>query len=148
MGRKRRVGIIVGIVLVVSFIGLTLSIVLNTKEVFFKYVQNNRAELESFAVELVSTSKEDTSTTYKRWDVFYWHNTNHVEFITHKKGLTSNSAILGFYYSPDNQPMAFQGYQVKFDNYEYGWKWTDPESDNWGYTERITQNWFWFEAQF
>lgn len=149
MERKWKTGMIVGIVLVVLISGFILSIALNpTKQAIFMRVQNSRAELESFAVELVSTSQEDAFTTFKGWDVFYWHDTNHVEFITNKRGVIFDRNVVGFYYSPDNQPLAFQGYRVELENYENGWKWTEPEGDNCGYTERITENWFWFEVEF
>lgn len=130
-------------------IGFVLLVTIpSTKQSTFEYVQNNCTDLELFATELIAGSGKDTSTTYKRWNVSYWRDTNLVEFITHSKGIVPNSVIFGFYYSPDNIPLGFQGFQMKFDEYESGWKWIDEKSDNWEYTEKIIDNWFWFEMNF
>lgn len=53
----------------------------------------------------------------------------------------------GFYYSPDDVPLAFQNTQVLLAPFEEGWIWT-AEGDNHGTTRRITEKWFYFEASF
>lgn len=149
MFRKNSVKVIISITVIFVLIGLVLLVTIpSAKQSAFEYVQNNCADLESFATELIADSDKDISTTYMRWDVSYWHDTNSVEFITHNKGIVPNSVICGFYYSPENIPLGFQGFQMKFDEYGSGWKWIDAESDNWEYTERIIDNWFWFEVNF
>ncbi len=54
----------------------------------------------------------------------------------------------GCYYSFDDVPLAFQNADVPLtqDGHEY-WEW-QAEGDNHGSTERITENWYYFEASF
>ena len=58
------------------------------------------------------------------------------------------STYYGCYYSFDDVPLPFQNADVSLvqDGHEY-WEW-QAEGDNHGSTERITENWFYFEASF
>jgi len=54
----------------------------------------------------------------------------------------------GCYYSPDDEPMAFQNVPVVLtqNGHEY-WVW-QAEGDNHGATQRIRENWFYFKASY
>ncbi len=66
-----------------------------------------------------------------------------VQFYTYGWGLIP---YMGFYYSPDGTPAAFQNVNVELtlvgDNI---WKWTDG-TDNRGMTKKIDDCWYYFEA--
>lgn len=65
------------------------------------------------------------------------------EYIVESRG----STYYGFYYSPDDVPLAFQNTDVALRSDGSGWSWTG-EGDNHGTTHRITEKWFYFEASF
>ena len=51
----------------------------------------------------------------------------------------------GFYYSPDDVPLAFQNFPVPLTETADGWRW-QGEGDNHGRTCRLAPRWFYFEA--
>lgn len=53
----------------------------------------------------------------------------------------------GFYYSPDDVPLAFQNAEYSCEETEDGWTWQGA-GDNQGFTSRITDCWYYFEASF
>ncbi len=54
----------------------------------------------------------------------------------------------GYYYSPDDVPLAFQNTNVKLtqDGHDY-WVW-QADGDNHGATSKILDHWYYFEASF
>ena len=54
----------------------------------------------------------------------------------------------GFYYSPENQPLGFQGTDMDFIEDGQGWRWKEEDGDNWDYTEKIMDKWYFFEMHF
>ena len=68
-----------------------------------------------------------------------------VQFYTFGWGLVP---YMGFYYSPDDTPAAFQNANVELtlasDN---SWEWTDG-TDNRGMTKKIDDCWYYYEAWF
>lgn len=54
----------------------------------------------------------------------------------------------GYYYSPDDVPLAFQNTDTKLtqDGHDY-WVW-QAEGDNHGATSKIMDHWYYFEASF
>ena len=53
----------------------------------------------------------------------------------------------GFYYSPDDVPLAFQNTAVSLEETAEGWTWR-AEGDNHGFTRRLSPCWYYFEAHF
>ena len=53
----------------------------------------------------------------------------------------------GFYYSPDDVPLAFQNTAVPLEETADGWTWR-AEGDNRGFTRRLAPGWYYFEAYF
>ena len=54
----------------------------------------------------------------------------------------------GYYYSPDDVPLAFQNFDTELtqDGHDY-WVW-QADGDNHGATSKIIDNWYYFEASF
>lgn len=75
-----------------------------------------------------------------------------VDFYCSGSGLVPNSVYYGFYYISNDMPLGFQAQPVEFTPDGDGWrweeKWENPNSDNWMYTEKITDNWYYYEAGF
>ena len=69
-----------------------------------------------------------------------------VEFMIDGDGVIPPAPYYGFYYSPDDVPLAFQNINVSLTEYaENEWKWT-AEGDNHGITKKIINRWYYFEA--
>ena len=76
----------------------------------------------------------------------------YVEFYCGGSGLVPNSSYYGFYYSPDDLPLAVdvtRTENLKAEGNGFGWK--EPGGlggDNWYYTERIMENWYYYESHY
>lgn len=113
-----------------------------------RFVKNNYSELMEYAESMVQAGNNGECAIYGNFEVTYWADSNMVEFIVRKKGLGSSSSYEGFYYSPDNQLLAFQGNLVDFVPYKSGWIWEENDGDNHEYIEKIMDNWYRFEIYF
>ena len=60
---------------------------------------------------------------------------------------TGATGYYGFYYSPDDVPLAFQNVPVPLTETADGWQW-QGKGDNRGITRRLSPQWFFFEAHF
>lgn len=112
------------------------------------FVEQNYEELTQYAENMIETANAGESVIYKNFEVTYWENEDMVEFLAKKKGIGSSTNYEGFYYSPNDNPLGFQGNQVNFIPSESGWMWKESDGDNWEYTEKILECWYWFEIHF
>lgn len=70
------------------------------------------------------------------------------EFTIGTKGLVPSSSYYGCYYSPDDVPVAFQNMDVELTCDEDGvWHW-QGDGDNHGFTYKIRDKWYYFQAHF
>lgn len=69
-----------------------------------------------------------------------------LEFHTGAFGIAPASTYSGLYYSPTDEPIAFDTGAALLEDAD-GWHWRGA-GDNRGMTRRICQNWFYFEASF
>ena len=116
----------------------------NTK----RFVKNNAAELTQYVETMLQTTSDGEQDMYDGYEVTCWPSTSMVEFIASGKGLTPSAVYEGFYYSPQDIPLGFQGTQAEFTADGDGWTWEEPGGDNWEYTEKIQDQWYWFEMHF
>lgn len=78
----------------------------------------------------------------------YWYgDSGMIEFFVKGRGIAPASSYFGFYYSVDGVPLAFQNAKVTLVESGDGWQWTHG-GDNRGYTEKISGNWYYYEASF
>lgn len=113
-----------------------------------KYVKLHETELTAFAEQIISNDTAEAS--YQGWEVQYFPGSDDigiVQFTISSFGLVPSGTYKGFYYSPSNEPSGFQGRTegLIFDG--TGWTWSDGNSPS-GYTEKITNCWYWFEVRF
>lgn len=113
-----------------------------------RFVKSNSVELTQYAQNMIKTGSNGECETYGDYEVTYWADTDMVEFILRKHGMGSASVYEGFYYSPDDTPLGFQGNQVDFTTSDSGWTWEESNGDNCEYTEKILEHWYWFEFHF
>lgn len=143
--KKSGFRIVVVVLLAVFF--LVFFFHLPPKSYIFRYVKSHRAQLEAFADRLISNRVRD-ETHYHSWRVSYSDTTGTVEFITGGYGLVPSTVYQGFYYSPKDERIGFQGTKVAFTEHNRGWIWKDTRGDNWEYIEKIIDHWYWFEMHF
>lgn len=63
-------------------------------------------------------------------------------------GYRLSQGYFGFYYTEDNKPIGWKGQDVSFNQYKDRWIWKDPEdSERIYFTERIVDNWFYYEMR-
>ena len=97
--------------------------------------------------QMAAFEEDGTIAGTKNWkSVTHWQGEHEmVEYTV----ATAGSTYYGFYYSPDDVPLAFQNTDVPLvpAETEEGWIWT-AEGDNRGRTYRLAERWFYFEAKF
>lgn len=111
-------------------------------------IENNQEELDSFSKDLIANNTINVKTKLHGWDVSYWSDSKKVEYMIKSIPIIPSSTYEGFYYSPEDKPMGFQGVEVTFTEDGDGWRWDEEDGDNWQYTERIKENWYSFKAHF
>ena len=108
------------------------------------YVKLHAEELEATAQETGYAVQKDGPIQISK----YANRPDMVEFSCWGKGLVPSSTYIGFNYSENDEPIPFQGVMQELVESGRGWVWQQPESDNHGYTEKIMDNWYYFEASF
>ncbi len=119
----------------------------NDYKTISKYVNENYNDLYKIAKEYINGNKIEYKKEIKRISVYKEDNTI-VEFLTRGYGMAPSSKYIGFYYSENDTPVAFQN--EKFDLNKIGknkWEWKE-DGDNHGITIKIRDNWYYYEASF
>lgn len=75
----------------------------------------------------------DTDFNDKRFNIFFY---------CYGEGFGSAMSYYGFYYTEDNLPIGWEGWDVNFTAKGDGWTAEEPDSY---YTEMITEKWFYYE---
>lgn len=135
------VGVLVALVAAVGVVRMSL----DAERRIFSMVKERRVVYEQAAHQLFEDGEvleiEDIESIY-----IFTGEHNMVEFMIDGDGLIPPAQYYGFYYSPDDVPLAFQNVNVPLTEYkENEWEWTE-EGDNHGITKKITDCWYYFEA--
>jgi len=137
---------IIGIAVALITVCIGYGYVLHSEMGARYYLNIYRDKIEEFALVCLERGVEKDS--YHGWKVDCYKENEQVEFLVSASGFGSSTSYKGIYYSAQNIPLGFQGADVDFVPYENGWRWEQNGGDNWQYTERIFENWFWFEIHF
>lgn len=70
-----------------------------------------------------------------------------VMYETGYSGFASQTSYYGFYYSPENRPLGFCGEELSLPEEVIAFQY-EMEGDNWYGTEKITDNWFYYEMHY
>ena len=136
------------IAICVVIVGIVLGLLF--KDCFIRtYVSVCNDKLESYATKMLEKD-ERTSDKYGVWKTVSSPEEGLVEFWTGGFGLAPSSTYKGFYYSADDKHKPFSvAYKdaVSMEIDGDSATWTDG-TDNNGISNRIIENWFWFEASF
>lgn len=145
---KRRRGsiilVVAALVTLVTIVGVA-SMALDAERRIFSMVKNRQVIYEQAAHQFLEDGEildiEDIESMY----VFEGEH-NMVEFMVDEDGMIPPAQYYGFYYSPDDVPLAFQNVKVPLTEYkENEWEWRE-EGDNRGVTKKIIDCWYYFEA--
>lgn len=72
-----------------------------------------------------------------------------IEYFCKGAGIAPAGRYAGFYYTSENQPVGFDGTALNFTKTKNGgWRWEEENGDNYEYTERIADHWYYYEAGF
>ncbi len=150
---KKPIIILLSVTLVVllALVIFTTFISSDPKSEINDYVIENRTDLNNYVTRLLSEKIDDHHGEFDGMKVDLWKNRNVVEFSKDRWcfGIVPASTYRGFYYSPENVPLGFQGAALEFKSVENGWESEPyPGSSIHEYTERITDNWFFYEVKF
>lgn len=72
----------------------------------------------------------------------------YIDFYCYGFGIVSSSIYYGFYYSSNDEPVAYQATQMQLEPDGDGWKWQQLNGDNHYYTEKIANNWYYYKVGF
>lgn len=145
---KKRYYLLLGVIFI-FMVFVTVSHMKNGEiNSIINYVQNNHIDLQNYSEKIRQNTISKTE-YYDNWEVTYWPSTGIVEFMS-KDNPHLQSSYKGFYYSRDDKPLGFQGNNMEFTEHDPGWIWVEDRehSDNWEYTEKIMDNWYWFDMHF
>jgi hypothetical protein len=118
----------------------------NSKFSAARYVQSHQEELTAYAETIQAEKSQDS---YNGWAVDYFPTGGGVvQFTVSAGGIVPSSTYKGFYYSPKDKPLGFQATSVELTPSGSGWSWSEEGGDNTLYTEKLADNWYWFEAKF
>ena len=150
---KKPIIILLSVTLVVllALVIFTTFISSDPKSEINDYVIENRNNLNDYVVRLLNEKQDDYHGEYDTMTVDLWKDCNMVEFSKDRWcfGIAPASTYRGFYYSPEDVPLGFQGAALEFKSVENGWESKPyPGSSIHEYTERITDNWFFYEVKF
>ena len=114
----------------------------------FQYVKTNSQQLTAEAEAII----ENGIYAHHRYDnmtVTYYPAASYpiVEFSTDGFGIAPSGYYTGFYYSPEDIPVRYNGNGTAIEQYKNGWSYQD-RGDNHGYTEKICDNWYWYKFWF
>lgn len=107
------------------------------RETFFRCQDSLQAEVDA-------CFREGKPLAYAGdWKAVNLWNGEMAEYVTHTRG----SAYYGFYYTPADEPRAFQNTAAELIPEGDGWLWFG-EGDDCGRTRRLAPGWYYFEASF
>lgn len=143
MKRKRR---IMGLVLLAVLFAAVFHVIKNGS-IPKRYVELCYRRLDGFTSEMLAQCRDGEQRQYGLWTVTYWESQNMLEFSTCPWRLGQEQVRRGFYYSPHDLPLGVQGQQFSFLREGEGWIWQEGQGDSWEYTEKLTDRWYWYEAE-
>ena len=148
MKRKKYISICVILLIFICILSYFFFFRKNSKFYVYQYVKQSHVGLEHFVEDMLKENDHTEQKTYHSWNVSAYNTSNMVEFIVSSFGVGSSPIYKGFYYSPNDEPLGFQGTDVEWQPEGDGWKWEESQGDNFEYTEKIMEKWYWFEMHF
>ncbi len=116
-----------------------------SKDQIFSLVQNHH----DFLIQCITDNDPDRAKEVTGIQRVHIEKDVYVEFYCGGSGLIPSSSYYGFYYSPDDLPLAVDVTLTENLGPEGdGFGWEELDGDNWYYTERIMENWYYYESHY
>ncbi|MBR4331536.1 MAG: hypothetical protein IKP72_02555 [Clostridia bacterium] len=117
-----------------------------SKNQIFSAVRENQA----FLLDCVAGSDPEQAKQIKGvQSVRYDADEDYYEFYCGGAGIVPASSYYGFYYSPQDAPLAVDATQTEnLSPVQGGYGWRETKGDNSYYTERIMENWYYYESHY
>lgn len=137
----------VGRLLAATLAGLVIFCFLFQDSLVKAYVGKYNDRLTAYCEAVLTDPASVDTHRYGPWDVSVNREEKMVEFHTGGSGIGSETSYKGFYYSPEDAYLPFQGCGEDVEVYDGTGYWTDG-TDNYGTVHRLCKYFFWFEAHF
>ncbi len=116
------------------------------KSQIFSAVQENQAMLQEC---VLGNDPEQAKQIKGVQSVRYDADEDYYEFYCGGAGIVPASSYYGFYYSPQDAPLAVDATQTEnLSPVQDGYGWRETKGDNSYYTERIMENWYYYESHY
>ena len=119
-----------------------------SKDQIFSLVQDHH----DFLLQCIADNDPDRAKDVTGIQDIHVEKDTYVEFYCGGSGLVPSSSYYGFYYSPDDLPLAVDvtvTENLRPEGNGFGWKQSGGwDGDNWYYTERIMENWYYYESHY
>jgi len=144
--KKYKIALIV-FICIIAIIQFRCSI--NSNKSKIKVIVNNNLDVLS---EVIENNDYDKAYKIDGIDKIRSYNLGNnevfIDFYCYGFGIAPSGIYYGFYYVSNDEPLGFQAERVKLERDGVGWKWKQPKGDNYYYTEKIADNWYYYEAGF
>lgn len=127
---------------------------INQQELIKEYVKENKIVLLELVNEIKSSTDIDENAIIKNMPknikicgVYKSEQNNYIDFSV-DEGFTSSSHYYGFYYSPENEVKFIMGVPGEIYEFENGYKKCEQGNEDWYYTEKIVDNFYFYEAHY
>lgn len=125
-----------------------------SKRYAVRYVQAHSAALTEYAQQVIADRPIKELHYQNGWRVNYYADAptvpaaEIVDFAVGSSGFSSATSYTGFYYSPEDVPLGFQGAVLDLTENDQGWTWQQEDGDNHQTIEKICDHWYWYKASF
>lgn len=113
-----------------------------------RIINKNITDITALAEKILETGKVPEDAFIMGVEDITYCAPDWVNFRTGARGMGSETAYCGFYYSPEDKPIGFQGTDMELTAEGSGWAWQESDGDNEYYTERIQFGWYYYEMYF
>lgn len=112
-----------------------------------KIINGNLNDITSLAETVLKTGEVPEDAFFEGVETISYTAPNWVDFCTGARDGSPDPAYCGFYYTPEDRPMGYQGKDMELTAKNSGWGWQDPNGGEY-YTQRIRSRWFYYEMYF
>lgn len=137
---------VIGVIVVVAAVCIFSLFYVRSEAYISRYVVSHEDELTDYAKELLDGGVS-ASGTYNGWDVDSFTDSNVVQFTVSYTGIVPASTATGFYYSPDDKLLGYQGVDLGVNTNGESYEGGSPYG-NYHEVVKITDNWYWVKCEF
>lgn len=112
-----------------------------------KFIQNDQARLTAFAEDFLANGESNANDLFDGVEGYEYISPNWMAFLTGSREEDGFLITCGFYYSPDDTVIGYQGEELELAEFGDGYQYLYDNGMEY-YTERVMENWYFFEYNF